>query len=304
MDGVISPASLRVRTRATRPGRPVVSQRPSIRVLNSLWSGLPYLRPDRPLPGAAAQNDGKGARVALEVIGAGFGRTGTHSLQHALERLGFDRCEHMSNLIERPERFAVWQEALRRTQAGEPVGWDAVFAGYKATVDWPGVYFWRELAAVYPAAKVILSLRDPERWYDSARETIWPVSSAEGAGELGADMPPAYAEYADLHRRVVDLLEPIIWQGTFGGRFRDRAAAIDVFERHNAAVQAAMGPERLLVFEAKQGWEPLCRFLDVPVPDEPFPHVNDRDAFKARREGRLEDIGPAAQASGTARSGG
>jgi hypothetical protein len=132
---------------------------------------------------------------------------------------------------------------------------------------------------------VILSVRDPERWYDSARETIWPVSSAEGEREFGVAFPP---EFADLHRRVVDLLEPIVWQGTFGGRFRDRAAAIDVFQRHNAAVQAAISPGRLLVFEAKQGWEPLCRFLDLPVPDEPFPHVNDRDAFKTRREGRRD----------------
>jgi Sulfotransferase domain len=242
--------------------------------------------------------------VPLEVIGAGFGRTGTNSLQHALERLGFTRCGHMIDVIEHPERFALWQEALRRTQAGEPVDWDALFAGYKATVDWPSVYFWRELAAFYPEAKVILSVRDPERWYDSARETIWPVSSAEGAGELGAEMPSEFAEYADLHRRVVDLLEPIIWQGTFGGRFRDRAAAIDVFERHNAAVQAAIPPDRLLVFEAKQGWEPLCRFLGVPVSDEPFPHVNDRDTFKARREGRHDEIVAAARASGTAPSGG
>jgi sulfotransferase family protein len=233
----------------------------------------------------AAWIDGKGWRVPLDVIGAGFGRTGTNSLQHALERLGFSRCGHMIDLIEQPERFAIWEEALRRTQAGEPVDWDAVFAGYKATVDWPSVFFWRELTDFYPEAKVILSVRDPERWYDSARETIWPVSSAEGEREFGVAFPP---EFADLHRRVVDLLEPIVWQGTFGGRFRDRAAAIDVFQRHNAAVQAAISPGRLLVFEAKQGWEPLCRFLDLPVPDEPFPHVNDRDAFKTRREGRRD----------------
>jgi sulfotransferase family protein len=238
--------------------------------------------------------------VPLEVIGAGFGRTGTNSLKLALERLGFNRCGHMIDVIEHPERFALWQEALRRTHAGGPVDWDALFAGYKATVDWPSVSFWRELAAFYPEAKVILSVRDPDHWYDSVRETIWPRSSAEGAGEPGADMPP---EYVDLHRRVVDLLEPIIWQGTFGGRFRDRAAAIDVFQRHNAAVRAEIPPDRLLVFEAKQGWEPLCRFLDMPVPDEPFPHVNDRDTFKARREGRRDEIVAAARSSGTTPSG-
>ncbi|HEX5500217.1 MAG TPA: sulfotransferase [Thermomicrobiales bacterium] len=234
--------------------------------------------------------------MPLEVIGAGFGRTGTNSLKHALERLGYERCGHMIDVIEHPERFALWHEALRRTQAGEPVDWGAVFAGYKATVDWPSVYFWRELAAAYPEAKVILSVRDPERWYDSVRETIWPASSVEGDREAGFDMPP---EFADLRRRVVDLLEPIIWQGTFGGRFRDRAAAIDVFRRHNAAVQATIPPGRLLVFEANQGWEPLCRVLDVPAPDEPYPHVNDRDAFKARREGRLDEIVAAARSSGT-----
>ncbi|HET7093057.1 MAG TPA: sulfotransferase, partial [Thermomicrobiales bacterium] len=217
-------------------------------------------------------------------------------LQHALERLGFERCGHMIDVIDRPERFALWHEALRRAHAGEPVDWDALFAGYKATVDWPSVSFWRELVAAYPEAKVILSVRDPERWYDSVRETIWPRSSVEGGREAGFDMPP---EYAELRRRVVDLLEPIIWQGTFGGRFRDRAATIDVFRRHNAAVQAAIPVERLLVFEANQGWEPLCRFLDAPVPDEPYPHVNDRDAFKARREARRDEIAASARSSRT-----
>src|SRR5215211_6518779 len=114
----------------------------------------------------------------LLVIGAGFGRTGTTSLREALIRLGFDPCDYMRGNLEHPERFALWEEALRHKTAGEPIDWRPLLAGYRATVDWPGAYFWRELTAAHPEAKVILTVRDPERWYDSARATIYAATQA------------------------------------------------------------------------------------------------------------------------------
>src|SRR5215207_5873218 len=111
----------------------------------------------------------------LQVIGAGFGRTGTASLRDAVERLGFGPCDHMRENFQHPERFRLWEAALRRTDAGEPIDWRPLLDGYRAITDWPGGYFWRELTAAHPQAKVILTVRDPERWYDSIRATVFAL---------------------------------------------------------------------------------------------------------------------------------
>jgi hypothetical protein len=196
--------------------------------------------------------------VALQVIGAGWGRTGTLSLKLALERLGFP-CHHMFEVITHPEHVPVFTAAAR----GETVDWNEVYADYAATVDWPGCAFWRELCAEYPDAKVVLSVRDPQRWFESYRATIYePV--AHGRPELG--------EWNEMVRSA-------IVERSLHGEPHDRDAVIGAFERHNAEVRASVPPERLLVFEVAEGWEPLCAFLDRPVPDEPFPHVNDRASW-------------------------
>jgi hypothetical protein len=227
----------------------------------------------------------------LAVIGAGLGRTGTLSLHAALERLGFAPCEHMTNCFAHPERFALWLEAARRKRAGEPIDWRPLFTGYRATVDWPGVYFWRELVAAHPGAKVILTVRNPERWYDSARTTIYAATQARTA-------TPA----ARLLSRLVSLaslragsgfrtVQETVWDGTMSGRFEDRNEAIRIFEEHNREVVATVPLERLLVFDVKEGWEPLCAFLGVPVPaGEPFPHLNDAADFSRRQRDQYLQI--------------
>jgi len=205
------------------------------------------------------------ARMALTLIGAGFGRTGTLSLKVALEELGLAPCYHMSEVFQHPEHVAVWSDAL----AAKPVDWDALFSGYVASVDWPACHFWRELSRHYPDAKVLLTLRSAESWYASVHETIFQL--------LRNPAPPGEA-LAAWHAMANQLLD----EQTFGGRFADRAHAIAVYERHNAAVQREVPRERLLVYEVVQGWEPLCRFLDVPVPSGPFPRVNSTDEFRSR----------------------
>ena len=220
----------------------------------------------------------------LRVIGAGLGRTGTLSLHAALEQLGLAPCEHMTNCFAHPDRFALWLEAARRKRAGEPIDWRPLFDGYRATVDWPGVYFWRELVAAHPAAQVILTVRDPERWYDSARRTIYAASQARTAtlaarllyGAVGFLDPPAGNGFRTV--------EETVWDGTFGGEFADRERALAIFAAHTAAVRETVSPERLLVFDVKQGWSPLCAFLGVPQPaDEPFPHFNGAADFDRRQ---------------------
>lgn len=210
----------------------------------------------------------------LEVIGAGLGRTGTLSLKAALERLGFGPCYHMTELFSHPEHTPTWEAALR----GEPVDWEDVFAGYRATVDWPGAAYYDRLLARYPDAKVLLSVRDPERWYDSVANTIYQAGRLAQAGRPpgGAD-DPQFAARARIGR----MIDAMAWQRTFGGQFEDRARAIATYEAHNRAVQEHVPADKLLVFDVKAGWEPLCRFLGVPVPaDEPFPHLNDTASFR------------------------
>ena len=220
----------------------------------------------------------------LKVIGAGLGRTGTLSLHAALERLGFAPCEHMTNCFAHPERFALWLEAARRKRAGEPIDWRPLFAGYRATVDWPGAYFWRELVAAHPGAKVILTVRDPERWYDSAHATIYAATHARNATPAARLLYRLVAWANPEAGRGFRTVKETVWDGTMGGRFENREEAIRIFEEHNRAVMAMVPAERLLVFDVKEGWEPLCTFLGVPVPaGEAFPHVNDAADFNRRQ---------------------
>lgn len=206
--------------------------------------------------------------MALKVIGAGFGRTGTASLKAALEELGFDKCYHMQEVFPQPQHVPVWQAASE----GKPVDWDKLFDGYQATVDWPGCTFYKELMAHYPDAKVLLNVRDPEAWYRSTTNTIYRMSQRG----FPASLVPLFIPRL---RRFIRMVTTLIWQKTFDNRFGDKAYALEVFEKHNAEVKRTVPAEKLLVYEVKEGWEPLCAFLGVPVPDKPFPRLNDSAAF-------------------------
>jgi hypothetical protein len=211
----------------------------------------------------------------LDVIGAGFGRTGTLSLKNALERLGHGRCHHMQEVFAAPESTAHWERAAR----GENIDWEAIYGDFRSTMDWPGARFWRELLANYPSARVILSTRDPERWYASAHQSIYQANLVSRASELG---------YDPLARRRCELVNSIVWDGTFHGRFDDKEYALQVFDEHYAAVRRDVPADRLLEYEVGQGWQPLCDFLGVPVPDEPFPQLNDRTSFSALLTGEQQ----------------
>lgn len=214
--------------------------------------------------------------MALEVIGAGFGRTGTESLKAALERLGFGPCDHMLELIK-----STWRvphlEALER---GDTSGVEALFEGFKSAVDFPYAMYYRQLMEVYPRAKVILTERDPEKWYESARKTILRgmppgmllVARAFGLVSKTARGFPRWWAYVD----------GALYQGFMQGRKHDKAFMIERFERWNDEVRATVPSERLLVFRVEQGWAPLCEFLGVDVPDEPFPRNNDGQSFQER----------------------
>ena len=204
--------------------------------------------------------------MSLQVIGAGFGRTGTLSLKYALEKLGFNPCYHMMEVFPRPEHVRMWHRLAFENQ----MDWDIVFADFRAAVDWPAARWWREIAAHYPDAKVILTVRSPESWYQSMSETIYqPMKHPVRDG-----VPELVKLQNQMARRA-------ILGDTFDNRFEDKAHAIDVFNRHNQTVRDTIAPARLLEFQARDGWAPLCRFLEVPVPEEPYPHVNDTASTQA-----------------------
>jgi hypothetical protein len=209
----------------------------------------------------------------VEVIGAGFGRTGTTSLKAALERLGFDPCYHMTEVFAHPEHADFWVAAWR----GEPVDWDGVLGDYEATLDWPACTFYEQLMEQHPDARVLLSVRDPESWYESTRSTIYELTKLIEGSTISRVIfgLVSLLVFGGFTGRRSSLANDLIWEGTFDGRFEDKAYAIEVFERHNEEVKRHVPPERLLVYEVKEGWGPLCEFLDVPEPDEPFPRLND-----------------------------
>lgn len=208
--------------------------------------------------------------MTIQVIGAGLGRTGTSSLKVALERLGYAPCFHMSEFFEHAQNGQKWQPV----GTAQPVDWPAVFGDYQATVDFPSCLFYKELMETYPDAKVVLTVRDPERWYESTYETVYQLSQ----------LLPRWLSWRQPFAVVRRLLR-LYWGGLFEGRFEERGHAIARFNGWNAEVQATVPADKLLVFEVKEGWAPLCNFLGVPVPDEPFPHVNDREEMLTRVNG-------------------
>lgn len=201
--------------------------------------------------------------MTLQVIGAGFGRTGTNSLKLALEQLGFGPCHHMFEVRDHPEQNRFWQAAAD----GDLPDWDEVFEGYNSSIDWPSAHFWRELSEHYPNAKVLLSVRDPEKWFKSVHSTIYPVMVGWKDRELEADR--------DRGR----MAHQLIVEGRFGGRMDDKDHAIGIFNTHIEEVQRKIAPERLLTYDVAEGWGPLCAFLGVAVPETPFPRSNSTEEF-------------------------
>ncbi len=226
----------------------------------------------------------------MKVIGAGFGRTGTLSLKAALETLGFSPCYHMTELFQHPNHISYWEAATN----GESVDWHALFADYQATVDWPGCTFYAELIKAYPNAKVLLSVRDPERWYDSVINTIYQTSRLlkQPSGSL---LTLLIRLISPQRLRIVHMINKLIWQNTFDNRFEDKAYALEIFQQHIEEVKQRVPTDKLLVYNVKEGWEPLCAFLGVEVPaNTPFPHLNDRDSFAGgirRQQEKMRMIG-------------
>jgi hypothetical protein len=203
----------------------------------------------------------------------------------SLEMLGLGPCYHMVDVLADLDQAGLWQQAL----AGEP-RWAEIFDGYRSTVDWPGGYFYRELADFYPEAKVLLSVRDPEKWERSMRETVWAVCNGESLIRL---LSSAQGHVSPRWRGFLGMVDGLLWrgEGTFAAGHAEPGQMIETMIRHNEEVKQAIPAERLLVWSVTDGWEPLCEFLEVPVPGVPVPHINDRAEFLNRIiDGSLESL--------------
>jgi hypothetical protein len=211
----------------------------------------------------------------LRLIGAGLPRTGTLTQKLALEELGFAPCYHWVDVLADLDHVQLWDRALD----GE-ILWDEILDGARSTADWPGGYFYRELMEAYPEAKVLLSVRDPESWERSFRETIWTMSHGKSLMPL---LSRARAEIDPRWHAYLELVDRMFWgpQGTFAAG-DEPAQMIEQMLAHHEEVKRVVPAERLLVWEVTDGWEPLCEFLEVDVPDGPMPHANDRDTFLER----------------------
>ena len=208
--------------------------------------------------------------MTLKVIGAGFGRTGTASLKVALEMLFGSPCYHMSEVLGNAGHVDKWLDAAN----GIP-DWDSIFGNYVATVDFPASNYWQELADAYPEAKIVLSVRSAESWFQSTQKTIF-----------SKDLQAIHAgtKWGEMVRATID--------EHLGGDINDEKATVAAFHAHNARVSDAFSSERLLKFEAKDGWTPLCKFLGKPVPDEAYPHINPKEEFDGVLELLSSPIGP------------
>ncbi len=187
------------------------------------------------------------------------------SMKRALEQLGFGPCHHMIEVFEHPDSIPRWVDAAE----GNP-DWDQIFADYGAMVDYPGCKYWRELADYYPNAKILHTVRDPDAWFESTQGTIFEP------GSVAVNPPPALNSFfAAL-------------TSSFGDGIHNRAYMIDYFRRHTAEVEATIPKDRLLVYQAGEGWDRLCLFLGVPVPETPFPCENTREDFRKRARERTQ----------------
>lgn len=196
----------------------------------------------------------------LRIVGAGVGRTGTHSLKVALEQLLGGPCYHMREVFEHQDHVPIWHAAMH----GDTVDWEPVFEGFVATVDWPGCTFWREFASANPKAKVLLSHRDSaDTWWKSASNTIFRA--------MGDGTRMEANQWLEMARKMMERFSPD-WQ--------QEAAAKAAYDAHNAAVRAEVPKDRLIDWQPSDGWGPLCAGLDIPEPDEPFPVTNTTEEFQ------------------------
>ena len=212
--------------------------------------------------------------MSLKILGTGLGRTGTHSLKLALEQLGFGKCYHMVELFQHPEGLKYFKQA----EKGEIVNWDELFKGYVSAVDYPVARYYKQIMNYYPDVKIIHTIRDAESWFKSATDTIFWASRPTSWKIIKMIFNLPFSKEA---RRRLPVLKynGMLIEREFGKDLKNKHSVIKRFNEHNEEVINTVSKERMLVFDPKSGWEPLCKFLNVPVPETPFPKSNTKEDF-------------------------
>lgn len=214
--------------------------------------------------------------MSIKIIGAGLPRTGTNTLRESLTMLGYVKTYHMKELLVHPENLHYWT-TLKETGT---TNWDELYNGYQATVDFPCYPWYKEHMKRYPDAKVILTLRPFEKWYDSFYSTIWQAQNPTESQK--AEMGQKLQSDPRLQKvmKVMQFAKETITEEHFKGMFLDKDFMKKIFDKHNEEVKAYVPKDKLLVFDVAEGWEPLCKFLGKPKPAEQLPHTNKKEDFK------------------------
>lgn len=207
--------------------------------------------------------------MTLKLIGAGFGRMGTRATKDALEMIGFGPCHHMAEVFAHPETVPLWEAALDDPPSTAQ-GWAPLLGAYQSSVDWPSCHYWRELADAFPDAKVLLSTRDPEKWWNSITNTIFEIVRTEKVPD----------DATGMRQRHHEMSGRMIRDQRFSGKIDDKAHVLKVLKDHEDEVRQTIDADRLLVWSVTEGWAPLCEFLGVDVPDAPFPSRNTTKEFR------------------------
>ena len=162
------------------------------------------------------------------------------STQAALELLGF-RCYHMQEVPRERGHLKAWNDFVHGRAA---MDWQALFRNYDATVDAPACFYFEELMREFPYAKVLLTVRDADRWCDS----IVALRSSMKRIRLLRHVIPRLRRFLELVDGLIDKFVPSA---------EDREASLAAYRRHNDRVRCSVPPERLLVFDVREGWGPL-----------------------------------------------
>jgi hypothetical protein len=214
--------------------------------------------------------------MSIKIIGAGLPRTGTNTLKNALETLGYSKTYHMKELLVNPDKLHHWLTL----QSTGTTNWDELYEGYEATVDFPAYPWYKEHLKQYPDAKVIFTTRPFDKWYDSVHSTVWQAGPQTLPEKLAMMSKLLFNPRLRKVIKCVKLAKKRIFQDTLEGKFEDKAFAEQAFNNHLEDVKATVPADKLLIYDVRDGWPPLCKFLGVEEPKEPLPHLNKKENFK------------------------
>ncbi|MEZ4796833.1 MAG: sulfotransferase [Flavobacteriaceae bacterium] len=223
--------------------------------------------------------------MSIKVIGAGFPRTGTTTLKKALETLGYKDTYHFKDLIANPKKLKYWKDLEEKGDTN----FEALFDGFQATVDFPGYPYYKILLKKYPDAKVILTKRDVDKWYESTLKTVWKAGPQTVLAKIVLLTKMLFNTSLRHTFKCIKFMRSTYLKKQFSNNFASETHAKEVFFKHIEEVKNHVPENQLLIYDVSEGWQPLCNFLDKPIPKEDFPHLNKKENFHEMVKGMIKD---------------